>query len=69
MNLFVYWEYAEGICKYIEETQRARKVDYLCEFATKIENIFKCLLGGQMSPFGQTTLIKKILCMCTFKHV
>jgi hypothetical protein len=46
MNLFVYWEYAEQICTYTENTRNARKVEYLSEFETKIENILRCLSGA-----------------------
>ncbi len=58
MNLFVYWEYVEWICSYTENTRNesvgtytentwnVRKVEYLGEFKTKIENILRCLSGA-----------------------
>jgi hypothetical protein len=32
MNMFVYWEYAEQICTYTENTQNSLKVENLGEF-------------------------------------
>ncbi len=42
MNLFI--EYAGRICAYSENMWNARKVEYLVEFETNIENI-----SGQIS--------------------
>ncbi len=36
MNQFLYWEYAEQICRYSENTRNPQKVEYLGEFVTKI---------------------------------
>jgi hypothetical protein len=54
---------------YMENTLNAQKVEYLGEFETKIEHIFRRLLGTQQGPFGQTIVNKKkTSCKCTCKH-
>ncbi len=44
-----------------------KKVEYLGEFETKIENILGCLSGALMVSFGLITKNPKISCKCDFK--
>jgi hypothetical protein len=55
--------YIELNCPYAENTQNARKFEYLRDFNLQILNI----LGAQMGSSGRTSLKQKISCKCTFK--
>jgi hypothetical protein len=46
----------EGKFPYSDNTQNARKFQYIGEFEAKIENTLNAYSGAQMGSFGQTSL-------------
>jgi hypothetical protein len=46
----------EGKFQYSDNTQNARKFEYLGESEAKIENTLDAYSGAQMGSFGQTSL-------------
>ncbi len=56
----------EGKFPNSDNTRNAQKFEYLGEFEAKIENTLDGYSGALMGSFGQTSLKRKISCMCTF---